>query len=73
MDSVRVKYGAQVNPSGKLREAWIVAIDQSIPEWPVNVAYFKDRSRMIDGLVRVRSLTEKDVMEAYDHGRYEPA
>ncbi|MNG24449.1 hypothetical protein D3C84_1091730 [compost metagenome] len=54
-------------------EAWVVGIDQSIPEWPVKVVYFKDRSRMIDGLVRVRSLAEKDVMEAYDHGRYEPA
>ncbi|WP_223508851.1 MULTISPECIES: hypothetical protein [unclassified Pseudomonas] len=73
LNSIEFNTGRQYTAEGQIVEAWVVAIDQSIPEWPVNVVYFKDRSRMIDGLVRVRSLAEKDVMEAYDHGRYEPA
>jgi|LNAP01.1.fsa_nt_gb hypothetical protein len=73
LNSIEFNTGRQYTSEGQIVEAWVVGIDQSIPEWPVKVVYFKDRSRMIDGLVRVRSLTEREVMEEYDHGRYEHA
>lgn len=73
LNSIEFNTGRQYTPEGQLVEAWVLALDQSIPELPLKVVYFKDRSRMIDGVVRVRSLTEKEVMEEYDHGRYEPA
>ncbi|GAB0080241.1 hypothetical protein I4I80_24165 [Pseudomonas syringae pv. tomato] len=73
LNSIEFNTGRQYSAEGQFVEAWVVAIDQSIPELPLKVVYFKDLSRMIDGLVRVRSLAEKDVMEEYDHGRYSPA
>ena len=73
LNSIEFNTGRQYTPEGQLVEAWVLALDRSIPELPLKVVYFKDRSRMIDGVVRVRSLTEKEVMEEYDHGRYEPA
>jgi hypothetical protein len=73
LNSIEFNTGRGYSSEGQRVEAWVVALDQTIPEWPVKVVYFNDRSRMIDGLVRVRSLTEKDVMEEYDHGRYQPA
>jgi len=71
LNSIEFNTGRKYTPEGQHLEAWVVAIDQSIPELPLNVVYFKDHSRMIDGLVRVRSLTEKEVMEEYDNGRYQ--
>ncbi|AVX93354.1 hypothetical protein [Pseudomonas psychrophila] len=73
LNSIEFNTGRQYSPEGQHVEAWVLAIDHSIPELPLKVVYFKDRSRMIDGLVRVRSLTEREVMEEYDHGRYDPA
>jgi len=71
--SIKFNTGRQYTPEGQTVEAWVVHVDNSIPEQPLLGVYFNDTSRMISGYVKVRELTERAVMDAYDHGRYECA
>jgi len=71
--SIEFNTGRQYTPEGQLIEAWVVFIDNSLPESPLLGVYFNDTSRMISGYVKVRELTERAVMDAYDNGRYECA
>lgn len=71
LNAIEFNTGRQYTSEGQVVEAWVVAIDLTIPEIPFKIVYFNDKSRMISGYVRVRALSEKEVMEAYDRGHYD--